>query len=59
MNLIGRRAKKTSIQAVVKGLRRWLSVLLLNFQRIYRPLADSWAVYDNSGGPPRVLEKGR
>ena len=30
-----------------------------NFQRVYRPLADSWAVYDNSGGPPRLLEKGR
>jgi predicted ABC-type ATPase len=30
-----------------------------NFQRIYRPLADSWAVYDNSGGPPRLLEQGR
>lgn len=29
-----------------------------NFQRIYRPLADSWAVYDNSGGPPRLLENG-
>ena len=29
-----------------------------NFQRIYRPVADSWAVYDNSGGPPRLLEKG-
>ena len=29
-----------------------------NFQRMYRPLADSWAVYDNSGGPPRLLEEG-
>ena len=28
-----------------------------NFQRIYRPLADSWAVYDNSGRSPRLLEK--
>lgn len=28
-----------------------------NFQRIYRPLADSWAVYDNSGGTPRLLER--
>ena len=28
-----------------------------NFQRIYRPLADSWAVYDNSGHAPRLLEK--
>src|SRR5271155_2883328 len=30
-----------------------------NFQQIYRPLADSWAVYDNSGVPARLLEKGR
>ena len=29
-----------------------------NFLRIYRPLADSWAVYDNSGRAPRLLEKG-
>jgi predicted ABC-type ATPase len=29
-----------------------------NIQRIYRPLADSWAVYDNSGRAPRLLEKG-
>jgi predicted ABC-type ATPase len=28
-----------------------------NFQRIYRPLADSWTVYDNSGRAPRLLEK--
>jgi predicted ABC-type ATPase len=28
-----------------------------NFQRVYRPLADSWAVYDNSGRAPRLIEK--
>jgi predicted ABC-type ATPase len=28
-----------------------------NFQRIYRSLADSWAVYDNSEREPRLLEK--
>jgi predicted ABC-type ATPase len=28
-----------------------------NFERIYRPLADSWAVYDNSGRTPRLLER--
>ena len=28
-----------------------------DFQRIYRPLANSWAVYDNSGRAPRLLEK--
>jgi predicted ABC-type ATPase len=29
-----------------------------NFRQTYRPLADSWAVYDNSGRVPRLLEKG-
>lgn len=28
-----------------------------NFQHVYRPLADSWAVYDNSGRAPRLIEK--
>ena len=28
-----------------------------NFQSVYRPLADSWTVYDNSGRAPRLLEK--
>ncbi len=28
-----------------------------NFQRVYRPLADVWTVYDNSGREPRLLEK--
>ena len=29
-----------------------------NFERIYRPLADAWVVYDNSGETPRLLEQG-
>jgi len=28
-----------------------------NFERVYRPLADAWAVYDNSGPSPTLLEK--
>ena len=28
-----------------------------NFQTTYRPLADAWAAYDNSGETPRLLEK--
>ncbi|HLX68732.1 MAG TPA: Zeta toxin family protein [Verrucomicrobiae bacterium] len=30
----------------------------LNFQRYYCPLADAWAVYDNSGKHPVLLEQG-
>ena len=29
-----------------------------NFQRIYRPLANAWTVYDNSNENPRLLEQG-
>jgi predicted ABC-type ATPase len=29
-----------------------------NFQQFYRPLADAWAVYDNSGETPRLIEQG-
>jgi len=28
-----------------------------NFQQVYRPLADEWAIYDNSGDSPRLLER--
>lgn len=29
-----------------------------NFVDVYRPLADTWSVYDNSGSEPRLLEHG-
>lgn len=29
-----------------------------NFQTVYRPLANKWAVYDSSGGTPRLIETG-
>jgi predicted ABC-type ATPase len=28
-----------------------------NFKTAYQPLADTWAVYDNSGGDPKLLEQ--
>lgn len=30
----------------------------LNFERVYRPLADAWAVYDNSGEQFQLLGEG-
>ena len=29
-----------------------------NFRLIYRELADMWAIYDNAGEAPRLLEEG-
>jgi len=28
-----------------------------NFVKVYRPLANEWAVYDNSGKPPKLIER--
>lgn len=28
-----------------------------NFHALYRPLADAWAIYDNSGPAPHLLER--
>ena len=30
----------------------------VNFDRVYRPLADRWSVYDNSGPDPLLVERG-
>ena len=30
-----------------------------NFEASYKPLADAWEVYDNSGGSPVLLEKSK
>ncbi len=29
-----------------------------NFETRYRPMADAWAVYDNSSRPPKLVESG-
>jgi len=41
------------VDAIRRFDRSWL-----NFQSIYRLLADEWTVYDNSHDKPRVLEQG-
>jgi predicted ABC-type ATPase len=30
-----------------------------NFEAAYKPLADAWEIYDNSGGSPLLLEKSK
>lgn len=29
----------------------------INFQQIYKPLADSWIVFDTSGNQPVILDE--
>lgn len=37
---------------VVRRFERGLN----NFEQIYRPIADSWVIYDNSKDLPRLIE---
>jgi predicted ABC-type ATPase len=39
-------------------IRRRFRNGLDNFHRLYRPLVDAWALYDNSGPAPVLLEWG-
>ena len=39
---------------VIRRFKRGLE----NFESVYRPLADSWAVYENSDRSPRLLDRG-
>jgi predicted ABC-type ATPase len=40
-------------------VRRRYDVGLRNFLRLYRPLAESWRVYDNSESPARLIALGK
>ncbi|MFD0912159.1 AAA family ATPase [Methylophilus luteus] len=39
-------------------IRRRFNAGLKNFHNIYKPLADSWSLYDNSYSQPNLLETG-
>ena len=39
-------------------VRRRFESGLNNFNRVFRPIVDSWVLYDNSGPVPRMLEAG-
>lgn len=39
-------------------IRRRFAAGLNNFKQLYAPLVDSWALYDNSGAQPRLIDWG-
>jgi predicted ABC-type ATPase len=39
-------------------IRRRFDAGLRNFREVYKGLVDSWALYDNAGNEPRLLETG-
>ena len=40
-------------------IRRRFHAGLRNFEHVYKDLVDEWAVYDNSGDQPLLVEEGR
>lgn len=39
-------------------IRRRFASGLRNFENLYKPLVDEWALYDNSGSEPILIEEG-
>jgi predicted ABC-type ATPase len=39
-------------------LRRRFEAGWRNFEHLYRPLVDSWILYDNSAETPQLIERG-
>lgn len=54
---IASRVKQGGHHVPAADVRRRFKRSWDNFQRVYKPLADAWAVYDNSGESPRLLEQ--
>ena len=50
---VARRVAAGGHDIPAEALRRRYDVSLRNFFRLYRPLADEWTLYDNSGPPGR------
>jgi predicted ABC-type ATPase len=57
MSRVAARVRQGGHDVPRRDVIRRLSRSWRNLDRIYRLLADSWAVYDNSGDDPRLLER--
>ena len=55
---IGGRVRQGARNVQKADVLRRFSRSWSNFQSTYRPLADAWAVYDNSSRPPTPIESG-
>jgi len=55
---IAARVRQGGHDVPVKDVLRRFDRSWTNFQTVYKLLADDWAVYDNSGQVPILLESG-
>ena len=39
-------------------IRRRFTAGLRNFSNLYKPIVDEWALYDNSGREPKLIDEG-
>ena len=56
---VGRRVLEGGHDVPEGDLRRRFSRSWTNFEAIYRPLADDWIVFDNSGQEPIIVEESK
>ena len=53
---IAARVKQGGHDVLREDVLRRFTRSWINFLEVYRPLADTWSVYDNSGTVPRLLD---
>ncbi len=56
---VGDRVRLGGHDVAEEVIRRRYKAGLRNFFEIYRPLAATWRIYDNSGGSPRLIATGQ
>lgn len=55
---VGQRVRQGGHNIPEAVIRRRFDAGLRNFEELYKPLVDSWALYDNSGDAPVLIEEG-
>lgn len=58
LNRIGARVRQGGHDVPKREVLRRFRRSWQNFQKLYRPLADLWWVYDNSGDRPQLINEG-
>jgi predicted ABC-type ATPase len=55
---VRQRVKEGGHNIPEQTIRRRFAAGLRNFETIYKPIVDEWALYDNSSQMPRLIEEG-
>ena len=56
VNRVAQRVRQGGHNIPEATIRRRYEKGIVNFQKIYSPIVDSWTLYDNSGRIPEIID---